>query len=149
MLGYLEGIGWPEVVGALGMAVTALVGVGVYTGKITKESGQKVLDALAALTKRAPVLLLAVVLSGCAFSSNEAIGVFRAAAIAQVEALNAAGVDPLKLDPKSLVIATSSCNTIAAVVTMTDPGIPEASPSALDYCADLAKVLAPADFSSN
>lgn len=60
------------------------------------------------------ILTAAAVLSACALTADQK-AVLADTAIVQIQALNAAGIDPVSLDEKELAVLSSGCVMIAVV----------------------------------
>ncbi len=98
-------------------------------------------------------LAAALLLAGCAgwtlggrIDAREAriLDQARQAALSQVIAWNAAGVDPVRLPVESLTVARLGCGTAAALGAVSRPGDPELAEQLTTWCATLLRAAGPA-----
>lgn len=87
---------------------------------------------------------LALGLAGCATYDADKSAAIRAVLMANIEAANAAGVDPLQLAPDRLIYFSLACATAASLSTIINPDAPELSSEGLAWCELVAKAAAPA-----
>jgi len=88
----------------------------------------------------------ALALSACSgwAPSADRSAILRTAAIEQIAALNAAGIDPVQLSPERQALAASSCAMATTLMTVYRGDIPDAPDMVRDYCAVLLKVTSSA-----
>lgn len=84
----------------------------------------------------AAALTTALAAGSCPEGSS---AVLRDAAIANIEALNAAGVDPLEMTPRQMAIASAGCALATTVVTVYDATVPDAPEAVRDFCVAFLK----------
>lgn len=80
-----------------------------------------------------------MMLSGCANLSEDSSAVLRSAAVAQVEAFEAAGLDVVSLTVEQKALALSSCAMATALLTVWNPAVESASPRVTAWCAELVE----------
>jgi len=83
-------------------------------------------------------LVLAGALGACSLSSEQ-VNAMRDAAIANIEAWNAAGVDPLQASPELVAAMLATCTTATAILTVVDPTLAELGDDGAAFCAVVAK----------
>ena len=89
-------------------------------------------------------MIIALALAGCASIEPTRVDTLKRLAIAQIEAFNKAGVDPVQLDGTALLTLQSFCALVPALTTVTRPDAPEASPEVLAACEAILKAAAKA-----
>lgn len=87
-------------------------------------------------------LIAALALAGCMPTENSQA--LRAAYATQIEIWNAAGIDPLQLEPRELMLASASCATLTSLSTVTNPDAPEMTDDLAQWCVEVVRALAPA-----
>lgn len=93
-----------------------------------------------------------VMLSACATDPEtgkrtidvDASQAIRAAYLGQLQAWNAAGIDPIQLKGNELLYAATICGTLSAVGSLWRPDSPELTAEGGAWCAALVQTLAPA-----
>ena len=96
------------------------------------------------LAAAAMVPLVLFVVTGCVGLTAEQRVAMRAAAITSLEAYNAAGVDPIQLEPEKLAILSATCLSLTAVATVWVAEMPEVSADVLGFCDLAIRAASPA-----
>ncbi len=80
------------------------------------------------------------ILAGCDLTAEQRVG-FRDAAIANIDAWNASGIDPLQASPAVVAVMMMTCNTATMLMTVINPAMSALGPAGADFCATAAHAV--------
>jgi len=86
----------------------------------------------------------ALALAGCAGLNADTSSAIRLQYATQLEAWNAAGLDPIQLDAQELLFAGVACGTLASISSVINPDAPDLNQELAAWCVKVVDTLAPA-----
>ncbi len=89
-------------------------------------------------------LLLMCISSLAACADAERTALLRDTALNTIRDANAAGIDPIQLEPMRLLQLSFACNTAINLVTVINPAVASATQTDIDFCAVVTRAAAPA-----